>query len=229
MVKRRRQSYHSENISKRLKKETIDKETIDVDNLSNNRENAFLSSKASYKYKKSINKLKSNGYEPFAFCDIISLSKNKYRPTIFINRDDKKVLIANVGTNFTRIGLKSFQISDYYNIAIGEIPKKFDNLSKINDELIKELGGEWEFEYTGHGVGGALSHMQAIDMKSKLDQSNISVKVFDVPIYTKSLEKISNGNKLDVKCEIFQAKSNFLNGFGGGDDKILMIMFLCMK
>lgn len=165
-----------------------------------------------------------------------SISEHKYRSVVWIDREKKIIYVANAGT---RINV-SEDLKDDLNLALGKLPAKMKSIQALNNHILSTLQkevdskemSEWNFNYSGHSLGGVLSDLASVDMLLKLEKKfpegkfteNIKSTTFDNPgssrlvnrlIKQEKGEKEANIQLKNVKDKIkftsFQAEPNLIN------------------
>jgi hypothetical protein len=113
----------------------------------------------------------------------------------YFNRDNKTIIIATVGSNFTLTKQGYHDVIDDAFIATGNIVPKFNDVKQFINTLIDLVGRDELNEYkiitTGHSLGSVLSDLTAVYAKSK--GLNVSESItFDNPGSRPIIEKLLN-------------------------------------
>lgn len=157
---------------------------------------------------------------------------------IIINTRDKQVTVVTSGTRIED-GIKKAKsdIRDDAALALGLEPFKLETLRSLNEMIIDQLGEEdvpkYNFHYTGHSLGAALSDCAATDMAillrsiKSLKNNRISTATFDNPgthsLVTKQLRDTYNNAKRNEKVEYYKAIKKIRCSKNTDEDKISKI------
>jgi hypothetical protein len=169
-----------------------------------------------------------NNLELILYTDAFDATKkHEYRAVVFIDRENKKIIIANAGTRPQPNQKGMNDLRDDALLTVGKMPKKYEMISQLNNVLLQNLGqavGEYSFHYTGHSLGGVMADIGAADMAIKMlrkgldPRGGVSSITFDNPgakpfvqqIYKKA--GISNASiKEDVDYVAINNRKNFIN------------------
>lgn len=103
----------------------------------------------------------------------LGLSKHGYYGIAFINKQDKKIVIANSGTNFNFLDLADLygDLKSNYQISQHQLPDQYLNGAKPFMQSIlnnSDFTNNYHISITGHSMGATLSELQLIEFSNKM-------------------------------------------------------------
>ena len=157
--------------------------------------------------------------------------KNQYRCAVITDYVDKKVIFAIEGTRFGFTLESFYDLVDDYNIARNVLPPKLTQAQILNDIILDNIEYDkeddirnWHFIFTGHSMGGCLSHIAAADIATKLYARHSSPKgkiisiAFEGPGAKTMVDIVYSNGGLDpssasddIEFLNINNKSNFIN------------------
>lgn len=163
----------------------------------------------------------------------ISNYEYKFQSVVFINKDEKQLVIADAGT---RIGNYSFKesfadLTADYDIFAHNIPKKFSvSAIKFCNEVIKTLGADiidYQFHCTGHSLGAVLAELTAVYLG--MHYYPVKSVTFDSPGSKPLVMKLikASGKEFDyskLDIEIYNSNPNFINNLNDQIGQVFQIL-----
>lgn len=144
-------------------------------------------------------------------------SNYSYKAIAFFNEKTKEIVFANAGTDTT----DPFDFADDLMLACGFVPNKISDIKSFVNLVEHEIIGleNYTLHCTGHSLGGVLSDLMALELKSRGFQVEDSI-TFENPGSKASLDRaISNGlfsgsleiDLTETTFSVFNALPNIIN------------------